>query len=156
MTPKEIMARAIEISRSEMRARGYRPFAAIIARNGEIVAEGCNDSVESHDPTAHGEVVAIRNATRKLGTDDLSGCEIYTTCEPCSLCVAAIWWAKLDRMYYANTLEDCARLGIGTDELVSEVSLPIAKRKLPTERILAAEAHAVFDEWVTLPTFDRP
>jgi tRNA(Arg) A34 adenosine deaminase TadA len=156
MTPTEIMARAIQISRDEMRTRGYRPFAAIIARGGEIVAEGCNDSVESFDPTAHGEVVAIRNATKKLGTADLSGHDIYTTCEPCSLCVAAIYWAKLDKMYYANTLEDCAKLGIDCDELVSEVSKPIAQRKLPTERILAEEAHTVFDEWAASPAFDRP
>ena len=156
MTPNEIMARAIALSRSEMREKGYRPFAAIIARNGEIVAEGCNDSVATFDPTAHGEVVAIRNATRKLKTDDLSGHEIYTTCEPCSLCVAAIYWAKLDKMYYANTLEDCAKIGTDCDPLVSEVSKPIAERKLPSERILAEEAHTVFDEWVTLPSFNRP
>lgn len=156
MTPQEIMTCAIALSRSEMHSKGHRPFAAIIARDGEIIAEGCNDSVTSHDPTAHGEVVAIRNATRKLGTDDLSGCEIYTTCEPCSLCVAAIWWSKLGKMYYANTLEDCARLGIGTSDLVCEVSKPVGERKLPAERIMGAEAHAVFDEWVTLPTFDRP
>lgn len=156
MTPNEIMARAIEISREEMRTRGYRPFAAIIARGGEIVAEGCNDSVESFDPTGHGEVVAIRNATRKLKTADLSGHDIYTTCEPCSLCVAAIYWAKLDKMYYANTLEDCAKLGTDCAPLVSEVSLPIEQRKLPSERILAAEAHAVFDEWVKLPSFNLP
>lgn len=156
MTPNEIMARAIALSRSEMREKGYRPFAAIIARNGEIIAEGCNDSVATFDPTAHGEVVAIRNATRKLGTADLSGHQIYTTCEPCSLCVAAIYWAKLDKMYYANTLGDCAELGIDCDPLVAEVSKPVQERKLPAERIMAAEAHTVFDEWVTLPAFDRP
>lgn len=153
MTPKEIMAHAIGISRREMQTRGYRPFAAVIVKDGEIIAEGCNDTVETFDPTGHGEVVAIRNATTKLKTADLSGYEIYTTCEPCSLCVAAIWWAKLDKMYYANTLADCAELGLDCAPLESEVSLPIEKRKLPTERILAEEAHLVFDEWQQTPGF---
>ena len=153
MTPKEIMARAIEISRTEMKTKGYRPFAAIIVKDGEIVAEGCNDTVESFDPTGQGEVVAIRNATRKLKTADLSGHEIYTTCEPCSLCVAAIWWAKLDKMYYANTLEDCLDIGLDCTPLEREVSRPIADRDLPTERILAAEAYQVFEEWKQTPAF---
>lgn len=147
MSSREIMAYAIELSRREMREKGHSPFAAVIVRDGEIVGEGCNDTATSHDPTGHGEVVAIRDATRRLGTADLSGCEIYTTCEPCSLCVAAIWWAKLDKMYYANTLEDCARLGVDCQPLMDEVSKPIAARRLPTERIMAEEAHAVFDEW---------
>jgi guanine deaminase len=152
MSTREIMAYAIEISRREMREKGLSPFAAVIVKDGEIVGEGCNDTAITHDPTAHGEVVAIRDATRRLGTADLAGCEIYTTCEPCSLCVAAIWWAKLDKMYYANSLEDCAALGIDCAPLVDEVSKPVAERKLPVERILAAEAHKVFEEWAVPPS----
>lgn len=153
MTPNEIMARAIAISRREMTEKGYRPFAAIIVKDGEIVGEGCNDTVETFDPTGHGEVVAIRDATRRLKTADLSGCEIYTTCEPCSMCVAAIWWAKIDRMYYANTLQDCAELGLDCAPLEAEVSKPVTERQLPSERIMAEAAHRVFDEWVETPAF---
>jgi tRNA(Arg) A34 adenosine deaminase TadA len=133
----------------------HRPFAAFIVRDGEIVGQGLNDSPSSHDPTAHGEVLAIRDATRRLGTEDLSGCEIYTTCEPCSLCVAAIWWARLDKMYYAATLKDCAEIGIGTDELVSEIVKPVTQRKLKAEQVMGHEARAVLAEWSKSPGFSE-
>ncbi|MEM1287682.1 MAG: nucleoside deaminase [Pseudomonadota bacterium] len=147
-TPEELMAYTIELSRIGMRDKGWSPFAAIIVKDGEIVGEGCNDTTDSHDPTAHGEVLAIRDATSKLGTADLSGCEIYTSCEPCALCVAAIWWAKLDKVYYANTLEDCAALGVDCYPLVEHISRPIGERDIPEERLLGPEAHAVLKDWV--------
>lgn len=147
MTPDELMSKAIEMSRKAVSTPGHRPFAALIVKDGEIVGEGLNDTPSSHDPTAHGEVLAIRDATRRLATEDLSGCEIYTTCEPCSLCVAAIWWARIDKMYYAATLDDCKEVGIGVDGLVEEISRPVGGRTLPAERILAEDARAVLDEW---------
>jgi guanine deaminase len=147
MTPEELMKKAIEMSRTAVSNGGHRPFAALIVKNGEIVGEGLNDTPTSHDPTAHGEVLAIRDATKRLGTDDLSGCEIYTSCEPCSLCVAAIWWAKLDKMYYAATLADCREIGIGVDGLVEEISRPVDARTLPAERILPGDARAVLEDW---------
>ncbi len=147
MTPEDLMRKAIEMSRQAVTNSGNRPFAALIVKGGEIVGEGLNDTPASHDPTAHGEVVAIRDATRRLGTEDLSGCEIYTTCEPCSLCVAAIWWSKIDKMYYAATLADCKEIGIGVDGLVEEISRPVDRRTLPAERILSEDARAVLEEW---------
>lgn len=146
-TPEELMAYTIELSRKGMEEKGWSPFAAIIVKDGEIVGEGCNDTVDSHDPTAHGEVLAIRDATRRLGTADLSGCEIYTSCEPCALCVAAIWWAKLDKMYYANTLDDCVELGLDCYPLVQQVSKPVGARGIPEVRILGPEARKVFEDW---------
>jgi len=146
MSPEQLMMRAIEMSRGALARKGSRPFAALIVKDGQIVGEGLSESTHV-DPTAHGEILAIRDACRRLGSTDLSGHEIYTSCEPCPLCVAAIWWAKLDRLYYANTLDDCERIGISTRDLVDEVSKPIGARKLPSKRILAAEAHKVFDEW---------
>jgi guanine deaminase len=148
MTPDELMKKAIEMSRNAVTNAGHRPFAALIVKDGEIVGEGLNDTPSSHDPTAHGEVLAIRDATRRLGTEDLSGCEIYTTCEPCSLCVAAIWWARIDKMYYAATLDDCEEIGIGVDGLVEEISRPVSGRTLPAERILGEDARAVLNEWM--------
>ncbi len=154
-TPIELMAYAIEISRKATSDPGRRPFAALVVRDGEIVGEGLNDSPSTHDPTAHGEVLAIRDATRRLGTDDLSGCEIYTTCEPCSLCVAAIWWTRLERMYYAATLADCTDIGIGVTGLVDRVSLPVGKRDIPEIRLLGPESRAVLEDWLASPGYQR-
>ena len=153
MSPEELMRKAIEISRKAVSDGGHRPFAALVVKDGEIVGEGLNDTPSSHDPTAHGEVVAIRDATRRLGTADLSGCELYTTCEPCSLCVAAIWWARIDKMYYAATLADCKDIGIGVDGLVEEISRPVDARSLPATRILAEDARAVLEDWLKSPAY---
>ncbi len=111
MEKRELMMRAIELSENSVK-RGGGPFGAVIARNGEIVAEGSNCVTLYNDPTAHAEVTAIRNATKQLGTFDLSGCEIYTSCEPCPMCLGAIYWAHLDKIYYANDRKDAARIGL--------------------------------------------
>ena len=146
MSPEQLMRRAIELSRKSLSQKQSRPFGALIAKDGVIVGEGTSESAFV-DPTAHGEILAIRDACRRLGSTDLSGHEIYTSCEPCPLCVAAIWWSKLDRLYYANTLDDCERIGISTRDLVEEIRKPIEARRLPSQRILAAEARQVFDDW---------
>ncbi|MBV8538588.1 MAG: nucleoside deaminase [Alphaproteobacteria bacterium] len=146
MSPEQLMRRAIELSRKSLSQKQSRPFGALIAKDGVIVGEGASESAFV-DPTAHGEILAIRDACRRLGSTDLSGHEIYTSCEPCPLCVAAIWWSKLDRLYYANTLDDCERIGISTRDLVEEIRKPIEARRLPSQRILAAEARQVFDDW---------
>lgn len=153
MTSEQIMARAIEMARDGLHVKGARPFVALVVSEGEIVAEGRSQQRALNDPTAHGEIVAIRNACKRLETVDLSGCEIYTTCEPCLLCVSAIWWAKISRMYYAHTQEDCERIGFSTKELSDEVMRPLAARKLPSKRILAEEANILFNEWATSPHF---
>jgi guanine deaminase len=138
------MARAIEMGRNGLHAKGARPFAALVVLDGEIVGEGRSQQMAVNEPTAHGEIVAIRDACKRLGTIDLSGCELYTTCEPCLLCVSAIWWAKISRMYYAQTQEGCERIGFSTKEFVEEVTRPLLARKLPSKRILAEEANVLF------------
>jgi|ERR1700691_2727549 guanine deaminase len=153
MTPEQIMACAIETGRNGLHLKGARPFVALIVLDGEIVGEGRSQQMAVNDPTAHGEIVAIRDACKRLGTIDLSGCELYTTCEPCLLCVSAIWWAKISRMYYAHTQEDCERIGFSTKELVDEVTRPLMARKLPSKRILAEEANILFKEWAASPHF---
>lgn len=154
MTRADFMRRAIEISRREMLAGGAAPFAAVIVRDGEIVGEGVNRVASQHDATAHGEIEAIRDAGRKLGTWDLAGCEIYTTCEPCEMCVAAMFWARIGKVYYASTLSDAEELGFDLKPLRDLVRSDIHDRKLPAERLLPEEARAVLDLWKQQPGFD--
>lgn len=147
MTETDFMRYAIELSRRKMREIGAAPFAAVIVRDGEIVGEGVNTVLADHDPTLHGEVAAIRDACKRLGTFDLSGCDIYTSCEPCEMCVAAIWWARLDRVFYANALADTHHL-MPIDGLARDVRNPIDKRSAPAKQLLAREAFDVIKQWV--------
>jgi guanine deaminase len=152
MTSEELMAYTIELGRKAMTSKSGRPFAAVIAKDGKIVGEGASQSALI-DPTAHGEFVAIRDACQKLGTNNLKGCELYTSCEPCLLCVAAIWAAKLDRVYYAFTLEGCEKIGLSMRELADELARPTDARKTPYKQMMAASAGKLFEEWTALPTF---
>ena len=142
-----LLRRAVEISGIEMRKRQGGPFGAVIARDGEIIAEGHNRVTSANDPTAHAEVVAIREACAKLGTFDLSGCVIYASCEPCPMCLSAIYWARLDAVYYANSREDAAGIGFDDALLYDEIAKPIAGRKLPMTRLVLSEADEIFQEW---------
>lgn len=150
----EFMARAIEIARQGMREDGAAPFAAVVVKDGNIVGEGVNQVVNTHDPTSHGEVEAIRDAGRNLGTWDLSGCTLYTTCEPCEMCVAAMYWARIDRMVYAATLADCAEIGLDTTPLTKMIRSDLLDRDLPTSQALHAESRAVLQEWAAMPDFN--
>jgi tRNA(Arg) A34 adenosine deaminase TadA len=150
------MKRAIEISRNEMIENGAAPFGSVIVKDGKIVGEGCNHVVTRHDPTSHGEIEAIRDAGRTLGTWDLSGCELYTTCEPCEMCVAAMYWAGISRLYYANTLDDAAELGFDLAPLTAMVRSDLHDRAIPAERILGPEARVVLDLWRQQPGFEVP
>jgi tRNA(Arg) A34 adenosine deaminase TadA len=152
-TPEDFMRRAIEIAREKMLSDGAAPFGCVIVKDGEIVGEGVNSVVAKCDPTSHGEVEAIRDAGQKLGTWDLSGCELYTSCEPCELCVAAMFWAKIDRMYYAATLADCEQIGFDLSKLRDLVRNDLPRRPMRAEQILHPEARAVIDEWTTQPSF---
>lgn len=152
-TPEDFMRRAIQLSREKMRADASAPFACVIVRNGEIVGEGVNNVVNNHDATSHGEVEAIRDAGRRLKSWDLSGCDLYTTCEPCEMCVSAMFWAKISRMYYANTLKDCEELGFNLEPLRTMVRSEVESRTLPAQRVLPGEARAVLDEWAASPAF---
>ena len=146
MDKNELLRRAIQLS-SESLERGGGPFGAVIARNGEIVAEGSNGVTLACDPTAHAEVTAIRIAARKLGTFDLSGCEIFTSCEPCPMCLGALYWAHLDRIYYANTREDAGRIGFDDDFIYKELEKPLEDRATPIIPLLRDEALQTFVAW---------
>lgn len=146
MTKEELMRKAIELSLRNV-AEGGGPFGAVIARNGEIVATGVNRVTSNCDPTAHAEVSAIRAAAKVLGTFDLSGCEIYTSCEPCPMCLGAIYWAHLDRMYYGNNQHDAAKIGFDDAFIYRELELPIADRRLKAEELLPEEAIQAFRAW---------
>jgi tRNA(Arg) A34 adenosine deaminase TadA len=145
------MRRAIELSRVHMHANEGGPFGAVIARGGEIVAEGWNCVLATKDPTAHAEVVAIRNATAKLGNYSLKGHDLYTSCEPCPMCLAAAYWARVDRLFYANSRSDAASIGFDDALIYTEIPLPLEQRQLPTTRLLPDEAAAVFQEWLAKP-----
>ena len=140
------MRRAIELSEESVR-NGGGPFGAVIVRDGEIVAEGSNCVTIDNDPTAHAEVNTIRKACKKLGTFNLSGCEIYTSCEPCPMCLGAIYWAHLDKIYYGNNKDDAAKVGFDDAFIYEELDLKPADRKKPSEVMLADEAIEAFRMW---------
>jgi guanine deaminase len=144
---KAFMRRAIEISRQKMQENCGGPFGAVIVRDGGIIGEGWNMVTSSHDPTAHAEVAAIRAACRAVGDFSLKGCEIYTSCEPCPMCLAAIYWARIERIYYANTRQDAAAIGFDDAFLYGEIALPEDRRALPSVRLMPAEALSVFEDW---------
>jgi len=146
MTNKELMRRAIELSKQSVR-NGGGPFGAVIARNGEIIAEGSNCVTIDCDPTAHAEVSTIRKACKALKTFDLSGCEIFTSCEPCPMCFGAIYWAHLDKIYMGNDRKDAAKIGFDDDFIYQEIALPADQRKKPSEILLRDEALEAFKMW---------
>ena len=146
MTNEELMRRAIELSENSVR-NGGGPFGAVIAKDGKIVAEGSNKVTIDNDPTAHAEVCTIRNACQKLDTFDLSGCIIYTSCEPCPMCFGAIYWAHLDKIYYANDRKDAGKIGFDDDFIYEEIALEPQYRKKPSEILLRNEAINAFKMW---------
>lgn len=148
LTPEELMRMAIRLSEENV-AAGGGPFGAVIARKGKVIATGTNRVTPDCDPTAHAEVSVIRAAARKLGTFDLSGCEIYTSCEPCPMCFGAIYWARLDRMYYGNDKHDAARIGFDDAFIYEELSLKPADRRLKSAVLLPEEAIKAFNTWET-------
>lgn len=143
---KELMRRAIALSESSVR-NGGGPFGAVISKNGEIIAEAANCVTTECDPTAHAEVKAIREAAKKLGTFDLGGCEIFTSCEPCPMCLGAIYWAHIDKIYYANNRKNAADIGFDDDFIYKEIELSPEHRQKPSEILLAEEASKAFDMW---------
>ena len=145
------MRRAIELSRDEMRAGAGGPFAAVIVLDGRIVGEGWNKVTSTNDPTAHAEVSAIRDACEHLGTFSLEGAVMYASCEPCPMCLAAIFWARVSKLYYANSTDDAARIGFDDREIYHQIVLDDTQRDIPMERILASEAIEVFREWEAKP-----
>ena len=151
MSATEFMQRAIDLSREMMDAGAGGPFGAVIVKDGTIIAEGGNAVTSANDPTAHAEISAIRAACAALARFSLVGCEIYTSCEPCPMCLAAIYWARIDHIYYGNTKVDAARIGFDDAFLYTELALPPEDRKIPMSRLLEAEAAAAFDAWERKP-----
>ncbi|OSQ49082.1 guanine deaminase [Thalassospira alkalitolerans] len=141
------MLRAVQLSRTKMDEGCGGPFGAIIVKDGKVIAEGWNKVTSCNDPTAHAEVSAIRAACEALNSFNLAGCEIYTSCEPCPMCLAAIYWARLDRIYYANSRQDAAAIGFDDQFLYDEVAKPIPDRSLPCEHVELGEARDVFAAW---------
>ncbi len=151
MTNEQLMQRAIDLALERMRANKGGPFGAVIARNGEIVAEGWNEVTSTNDPTAHAEVVAIRRACEKLGTFNLSDCEIYASCEPCPMCLGAIYWARFRTLYYANTRVEAAAIGFDDEFIYREIPLDPAARSIPGVRLTTSSSHVPFAEWAAKP-----
>ena len=149
MDPKHLrfMDLAGQISREKMRAGEGGPFGAIIVRNDEIIGQGWNQVTSQCDPSAHAEIVAIRNACSALGKFSLEGANIYTSCEPCPMCLAAVWWARLESVYYANTRQDAARIGFDDAEIYREVSRSRANRHIPMIRCESRVAALAFQDW---------
>ncbi|MGX9986121.1 nucleoside deaminase [Chryseobacterium sp. POL2] len=143
---ENFMQRAIECS-CENLDLGGGPFGAVIVKNGKIIAEGSNKVTLNNDPTAHAEVVAIRNAAKHLDDFNLSGCEIYTSCEPCPMCLSAIYWARIDKIYYANTRNDAKDIGFDDSLIYDEIPLAIEDRKIPMVQLLRDEAQSTFQKW---------
>lgn len=147
MSAEAYMRHAIALSLDMMRSGKGGPFGAVIVRDDRIVGEGCNQVTSANDPTAHAEMVAIRRACQALGTFELSGCEIYTSCEPCPMCLSAIYWARLERIYFANGRADAAAIGFRDDFLYHEIPLPLEQRSIPALRLLPEEGWSAFAEW---------
>jgi tRNA(Arg) A34 adenosine deaminase TadA len=143
------MREAIRLSVAKMRADYGGPFGAVVVRRGQIVGRGWNQVTSTNDPTAHAEMVAIRDACRRLQTFQLDDCELYTSCEPCPMCLSAIYWARFKKVYYANTRRDAQQIEFDDDLIYEEVATPIAKRKIPMKQLLRAEALPAFKEWAT-------
>lgn len=142
----EFMQEAIRLASENIDNHGG-PFGAVIVRSGAIVGRGCNRVTANNDPTAHAEVMAIRDAARHLGTFDLSDCEIYTSCEPCPMCLGAIYWARLRRIYYGNTQTDADAIGFGDRFIYQQLALPIGRRTISEQQCMHDEALKTFDKW---------
>jgi guanine deaminase len=147
----EFLRRAIALATENVVSGKGGPFAAVIVRAGQIVGEGANSVTATNDPTAHGEVNAIRAACKALGTFTLTGCELYTSCEPCPMCLAAAYWARLDAIYYGSCAADAARAGFDDAFLYDEMRRPAEGRQLRSRQLLGDEAWATFAAWIASP-----
>lgn len=144
---RSFMRRAIELSIENVRSGNGGPFAALIVRDAEIIATGTNLVTSTFDPTAHAEIVAIRAACRSLSSFQLSGCEIYTTCEPCPMCLGAIYWARPIKIYFGNTHADAAKIGFDDSFIYQQLRMPALERNIPMIQFMRDEAQTAFQEW---------
>jgi guanine deaminase len=147
----KFMREAIRLSVQTMRRSQGGPFGAVVVRGGKVVGRGWNQVTSANDPTAHAEIVAIREACRRLKSFQLNDCDLYTSCEPCPMCLSAIYWARLRNVFYGNTRKDAAKIDFDDDFLYREVALPMRRRKLRMKQLLRDEALAAFSEWQQKP-----
>ena len=145
------MARAIQLSIDNVQSGRGGPFGAVVVRDGAIIGEAANQVTSTNDPTAHAEVLAIRCACQKLATFELEGCEIYTSCEPCPMCLGAIYWARLARVYFANADADASKIGFDDSLIYREIAQPHSQRKIPMIQMMREEALAAFRAWESKP-----
>src|ERR1700720_4611195 len=145
------MARAIQLSIDNVNSGRGGPFGAVVVKDGAIIAEGANQVTATNDPTAHAEVVAIRAACKKLGVFDLEGCEIYTSCEPCPMCLGAIYWARLARVYFGNADADASKIGFDDSLIYHEIAQPHSQRKIPMIQMMREEALSASHAWESKP-----
>jgi tRNA(Arg) A34 adenosine deaminase TadA len=143
----DFMREAIRLSIENVESGRGGPFGAVVVKDGKIIARAANEVTTTNDPTAHAEVVAIRNACKALGNYQLDGCQIYSSCEPCPMCLGAIYWARPDKLYFANTKEDAAAIQFDDQLIYQEIDLPTGQRSLPTEQLLREEALVAFAKW---------
>ena len=155
MTERAFMQRAVDLALEKMRANSGGPFGAVIVRNNTIISEGWNEVTSSYDPTAHAEIVAIRRACARLGAFNLPDCDIYTSCEPCPMCLGAIYWARPSRVFYASTAADAAAAGFDDAFIYEELKKTAGLRQIPMSQLLREEALAVFTAWRDLTTKTR-
>ncbi|GMT45156.1 MAG: tRNA-specific adenosine deaminase [bacterium] len=145
---KTFMAKAISLAEENVKTLQGGPFGAVVVKGGKVVGIGRNKVTRDNDPTAHAEVVAIRNAAKNLGTFDLSGCQIYSSCEPCPMCLGAIYWARFDKLYYAATKDDAARAEFDDSFIYKEFALPKEERSILSVQMMRENAVKVFDVWI--------
>ncbi|RYE36725.1 MAG: nucleoside deaminase [Sphingobacteriaceae bacterium] len=146
---EKFMRMAIQLSGQNVEQRLGGPFGAVIVKDGMVVARSANRVVPQKDPTAHAEIAVIRLACKELDTHNLEGCVIYTSCEPCPMCLGAIYWAHLDHIYYANSKADAAAIGFDDQLIYNEIERPLAERRLPATQLLREEAQIPFKNWLT-------
>jgi guanine deaminase len=142
------MKLAIELALSNVTKAKGGPFGAVVVKDGVVIGKGANLVTETNDPTAHAEIVAIRDATRNIGSFNLQGCEIYASCEPCPMCLGAIYWAKIDKLYYAATKDDATKTNFVDSFIYEEFSLPKDKRSISSLQLMREDAIKVFEEWI--------
>ena len=142
----DFMRRAIELSIQNIKNNGG-PFGCVIVKENKIIAEGTNRVTQKNDPTAHAEIIAIRNACEKLNTFNLKGCDLYTSCEPCPMCLSAIYWSHIDKIYYGNSRLDAAKIGFDDDFIYNELNKELSIREIPMEQIYKDEASKAFLDW---------
>jgi guanine deaminase len=147
---KKFMQEAIDLARQNLKHKNGGPFGAVVVKDGKIIGRGVNSVTTQNDPTAHAEVNAIREACAVINSFQLDDCEIYSSCEPCPMCLGAIYWARPKKFYYAATREDAAKAGFDDSEIYREIQLPINSRRIPSEQLLEQEANQVFQTWIEL------